>query len=125
MPRRTSLDASKFNEIISVDNVPTLFEYCVDALVNSNHQNLLESIQVGDQKALARKIIDKQRITRESLLLFSTHASLSCCINLDLSSSAIMDHGLYIISGITSLLKLNLYNCKNITNKGLSYLKSN
>ena len=124
MPRRTSLDASKWKELENNENsVPTLWELCVERLLCSKRSQSVGTLSMKDQKKLALKCLEKKKLTRESLMLFSA-STIASCVRLDLSNTSVTDSGLYLISGLSGLTKLQLHNCKNITNTGLSYLRS-
>ena len=126
MPRRTSLDASKWKQIEEKNPVPSLWELCVDSLVhNLNAGEQLCTLSLLDRKVLAQQIVSRKKITREALELMSSCSDVSSCVTLDLSNSPVTDYGLYLLSGLTNLERLQLYNCKNITNRGLFYLKCN
>ncbi len=124
MPRRTSLDAGKWKSIESEkgDNLPSLWELCIERLLASKNCKAFGSLPIEQQKQLALKAMEKKILTRESLELFSV-SSLACCVHLDLSGTTLSDSGLYLISALKGLLKLQLHNCRNITNTGLSYLR--
>lgn len=125
MPRRTSLDVTKWKELESKkpNSIPSLLELCVEKLYECDAGDKFTKIPLDDRKLMAKQLILSKKVSRESLELFSSCTDIPSCVTLDLSNSTITDFGLYLLSGITSLVSLSLHNCRNITNRGLYYLR--
>lgn len=126
MPRRTSLDVTKWKELESkkLNSIPTLLELCVEKLSeNCDVGEEFTKIPLKNRKLMTKQLLISKKLSRETLEVFSSSADIPACVTLDLSNSNITDFGLYLLSGISTLIRISLHNCRNITNRGLYYLK--
>ena len=131
MPRISTAGGYKVVQLTRpVVEIPTLQDLALKVLATqlNNPRKLEKAINnVSKEKRKNSLIaaIKSKSIQRNSFLLYSAATDCSMVAALDFSGSSITDYGLYMLSGITSILSLNLHACRNVTNQGIAYLSRN